>query len=144
MTSVEARRPRRSHLTRTSLWMGFLMAALGSACDGDDSGPCACTEEFRTYAVTVLDRAGHPAAEVEVAVVRVRDGAVLPYGQPLSAGTYRIMDDGFTDEIARDESFAVGGRLGTETFDASYRFGTDDCRCHVLKLAGPDTVTLRP
>ena len=124
----------------------LVLAGVLVACDGNEpQTPCACTEEFRSYHLTVVDGAGEPADGVDVRVVRVLTGERLDFGSPAGTpGVYVIMDDSFTDRIAADESFQVGGVRGAASFTTEFRFGTDECRCHVLRLAGPDSVTLQP
>ena len=124
----------------------LVLAAVLVACDGNEpQTPCACTEEFRSYHLTVVDGAGERADGVDVRVVRVLTGERLDFGSPAGTpGVYVIMDDSFTDRIAADESFQVGGVRGETSFTTEFRFGTDECRCHVLRLAGPDSVTLQP
>ena len=124
----------------------LFLAGLLVACDSNESQiPCACTEEFRSYHLTVVDGSGELADGVEVRVVRVLSGERLDFGAPAGTpGVYVIMDDSFTDRIAADESFQVGGVRGEASFTTEFRFGTDECRCHVLRLAGPDSVTLQP
>jgi hypothetical protein len=133
---------------RTRVLAAILLVFAGVlvACDGDEPQiPCACTEEFRSYHLTVLDGAGQPADGVDVRVVRVRTGERLIFGSPAGTpGVYVIMDDSFTDRIAEDESFQVSGVRGEASFVTEHRFGTDECRCHVLWLAGPDSVSLQP
>ncbi len=115
------------------------------ACDDESEPPCVCTEEFRSYHVTVVDVDGEPAEGVDIRVVRNQTGEQLDFGSPAGApGAYVIMDDSFTDRIAADESFEVSGVRGGTSFTTRFRFGTDPCRCHVLLLAGPDRVTLGP
>ena len=124
----------------------LVLGGVISACDGDEQvPPCACTEEFRSYHLTVVDGAGEPADGVDVRVVRSLTGERLDFGSPAGApGVYVIMDDSFADRIAADESFQVGGVRGESSFTTEFRFGTDECRCHVLRRAGPDSVTLQP
>jgi hypothetical protein len=125
--------------------MLLVLVSLAGACDDNDADvlPCACTEEFRSYHLTVLDAAGNPADGVEVTVVREDTGEQLEFGAPAgSAGTYVIMDDSFSDRIGPEEAFDVSGARDEDSFRADFRFGTDPCRCHVLFLAGPDSVTL--
>jgi hypothetical protein len=124
----------------------LVLAGVLVACDGNEpQTPCACTEEFRSYHLTVVDGAGEPADGVDVRVVRVLTGERLDFGSPAGTpGVYVIMDDSFTDRIAADESFQVGGVRGEASFTTEFRFGTDECRCHVLRFAGPDSVTLQP
>ena len=115
------------------------------ACDDESETPCICTEEFRSYHLTVVDVDGEPADGVNIRVVRDQTGEQLDFGSPAGApGAYVIMDDSFTDRIAADEPFEVSGVRGEASFTTGFRFGTDPCRCHVLLLAGPDRVTLSP
>lgn len=115
------------------------------ACSGDPNpiDPIACTEEFRSWNVVVIDAAGDPIDGLTVQVVRASTGAQLPYGQPaFSAGSYRIMDDGMAASIRIEgETIEASASGGGATFDAAWEFGADAWRCHVEKLSGPDTVT---
>jgi len=131
---------------RTRVAALLVLAGVLVACDGNEpQTPCACTEEFRSYHLSVVDGAGEPADGVDVRVVRVLTGERLNFGAPAGTpGVYVILDDSFTDRIAADESFQVGGVRGEASFTTEFRFGTDECRCHVLRLAGPDSVTLQP
>lgn len=123
-----------------------LLAPLLLACsDGVVPGPwAACTEEFRTWAVVVADDALTPIEGLEVDVTRASTGERLPYGEPmLEPGSYRIMDDGMTDELETDgETILVEGAGEGISFEAEYVFGTDAQRCHVEKVSGPDTVVV--
>ena len=117
-----------------------------AACD-DQSSQCACTEEFRTYPVTVVDEAGDPATEVQLTRTNLRTGEVFEptwLGQPVP-GTYLVADDGLTDEFSGDgDTVRVEGEQGAASFTALFEFAVDEpCRCHVEKLAGPDTVLIR-
>jgi hypothetical protein len=123
-----------------------LLALLLLACsDGEMPGPWAvCTEEFRSWVVTVVDDALTPVAGLEVDVTRASTGEPLPYGEPmLQPGSYRIMDDGMSDELEIDgETILVEGAGQGISFEAEYVFGTDAQRCHVEKVSGPDTVVV--
>ena len=131
---------------RTRVAALLVLAGVLVACDGNEpQTPCACTEEFRSYHLSVVDGAGEPADGVDVRVVRVLTGERLNFGAPAGTpGVYVILDDSFTDRIAADESFQVGGVRGESSFTTEFRFGTDECRCHVLRRGGPDSVTLQP
>ena len=131
---------------RTRVAALLVLAGVLVACDGNEpQTPCACTEEIRSYHLSVVDGAGEPADGVDVRVVRVLTGERLNFGAPAGTpGVYVILDDSFTDRIAADESFQVGGVRGESSFTTEFRFGTDECRCHVLRRGGPDSVTLQP
>ena len=127
---------------RRAVPVAIAVAALACSDDGEIASPIACTEEFRSWTITVVDDAGAPVAGLDVDVIRSATGALLPYGGPgFEAGAYRIMDDGMREELAADgESVVVEEAGAVTTFRADFRFGTDVSRCHVEKISGPDTV----
>jgi hypothetical protein len=116
------------------------------ACD-DQSSQCACTEEFRTYPVTVVDEAGDVATDVVLNRTNLRTAQVFEptwLGQHVP-GTYLVADDGLVYEFSIDgDSVRVDGQQGVAAFTAFFEFAvTGPCRCHVEKLSGPDTVVIR-
>ena len=133
---------------RTDLkrWLCVLLllpcAVLSCSGDPDPTDPIACTEEFRSWNVVVVDAVGTPIDGLTVQVVRTSTGALLPYGGPsFSVGSYRIMDDGRAASIRiHGETIEAGASGAGGTFDAAWEFGADAWRCHVEKLSGPDTV----
>jgi hypothetical protein len=122
------------------------VAALGAlACD-DPLSQCLCTEEFRTYLVTVVDAGGAPVSDVTITRTNLRTGALFEptwLGMPVP-GTYLVADDGLVDEFSSEGDLVrVTGEKDGATFEAQFEFAVpDECRCHVDKLAGPDTVTI--
>jgi hypothetical protein len=128
-----------------SLFGPALLPCAVIACSGapDPSDPIACTEEFRSWSVVVVDGAGVPVDGLTLQVVRASTGARLPYGEAgYAAGSYRIMDDGMAASIRIEgETIEASSAGGSGTFDAAWEFGADVRRCHVEKLSGPDAVT---
>lgn len=123
----------------------FLAALLfASACDDGTAPSVACTEEFRSWVVVVVDDTGTPMVGLDVDVTRTSTGALLPYGEPgFTAGAYRVMDDGLSSELrVAGETIVAESEGEGVSFRAEYLFGTDPWRCHVEKLAGPDTVVV--
>jgi hypothetical protein len=55
------------------------VALSGFSCS-ETATPCACTEEFRTYVLTVLDDARQPEPDVRVTRVNQRTGDTLTSG----------------------------------------------------------------
>jgi hypothetical protein len=107
---------------------------------------CVCTEEFRVYGLTVVDDDGAPVNDASLEVVNLRTDRQLVstfLGLPTS-GTYWIVDDSMLDEFTVDgDSVEVTGTNDGLSFRTGFRFAVDECGCHVQKLAGPDTVTIR-
>lgn len=125
----------------------LLAAAPVPACDDPASaGPCACTEEFRSYTVTVLDDAMQPMNGVALTRTNLRTGRVLEPGWLglLAPGVYVVTDDGLRDEFSSDgDVVRVTGSQGGASFTADFVFAVPEpCRCHVVRLAGPDTVVI--
>ena len=122
----------------------FLLPLAAFSCSGDPglADPVACTEEFRSWNVVVVDTAGTPIDGLTVQVVRKSTGELLSYGDPsFSAGSYQIMDDGMAASIRIDgETIEAGTSGGAATFESVWEFGADAWRCHVERLSGPDTV----
>ena len=74
------------------LWVALVLGAAGgtTGCDTDSTAlDCLCTEEFRSFTVTVIDGAGVPVEGMSLTVTRTRDGFEYPVGQDLgfAAGT---------------------------------------------------------
>jgi hypothetical protein len=124
----------------------LLVAAALAGCDDEPTGGCACTEEFRTFTVTVLDDAMQPAQGVTLTRTNLRTGRVLEPGWLglLVPGTYLVTDDGDRDEFSSaGDTVRVTGTQPGASFTADFVFAVPDpCRCHVVRLAGPDTVTI--
>jgi len=59
-------------------------------------------------------------------------------------GAYFVMTDGYQNDFgtAPGKIFFRGIKNNLEV-TGEYLFSTDDCRCHVYKVAGPDTLVLK-
>ena len=132
-----------------TLWFSLKgMAAvvvLGVVACNDTAGNCACTEEFRYFTVTVLDDASQPATNVSLTRTNLRTGKVLEPGWlgNLVPGVYLVADDGQIAQFSTGgDTLRVTGTQGGATFTADYVFAVDACRCHLQRVAGPDTVII--
>jgi len=124
----------------------FLGGADGLGCSTATDGTCACTEEFRTFTVTVLDDAMQPAANVTLTRTNLRTGRVVEPGWLglLTPGTYLVTDDSDLNEYSSEgDILRVVGTQDGASFTADFAFRVlAPCRCHVELLAGPDTVII--
>ncbi len=123
------------------------LAGLATSACSDQASQCACTEEFRTYLVAVVDEAGDPATDVQLTRTNLRTDEVLEptwLGQPVP-GTYLVADDGLVDAFSSEgDSVRVQGQQRAASFTTFFEFAVDEpCRCHVEKLSGPDSVVIR-
>ena len=113
----------------------------------DEPNDCICTEEFRMYFVTVVDSLGNPVDSLLTTITNNR-GKEYGFGgytpPPLMPGAYFVMTDGYQDDfgLSPGKIFFKGIKNNLEV-TGEYLFNTDKCRCHVYKVAGPDTLVLK-
>jgi len=113
----------------------------------DESLDCFCTEEFKTYLVIVVDGNGNPIDSLQTKVTSDRgkeynfEGFTPP---PFMHGAYFVMTDGYQNDfsIRPGKIFFTGTKNNLEV-TGEYLFNTDECRCHVYKVVGPDTLVLK-
>ncbi|MDT3695318.1 MAG: hypothetical protein B6D44_00780 [Ignavibacteriales bacterium UTCHB2] len=109
---------------------------------------CICTGEFRFYLVTVVDTLGVPVDSLTV-IIKDKDGDELDVQQDpffLDEGKYTVLNDSFTHIM-----FAYGTPQviyfsvtdGIRAAKGEFMFNTDECKCHINKVSGPDTLVLR-
>jgi len=115
-------------------------------CD-DEYLDCVCTEEFRTYFVTVIDSLGNPVDSLTTTITNDRGKEYKFMGfapPPFIPGAYLVMTDGYQNDfsIGPGKIFFAGVKNYLEV-TGEYLFNTDACRCHVYKIAGPDTLVLK-
>ena len=124
----------------------ILLYALSFLACTTDVNDCICSTEFRTYDVIVLDSSGNP---IDSLVIRITDS----FGKEFSSngsffnpaynseGKYWIMDDSYIQEFSiRPATIFLEGTKDNKSIEAAFLFNTDECKCHISKLAGPDTV----
>ena len=127
----------------------ILLAIIGmaglSACDSTETNPCICTEVFVTVGFHAVDQSGEAVEDIEVTVTQARTGEVLLENQGFgSRGYYVVASDAVKDKLlGSGEVLNVTGVKDSLQFEESFVVGVPgDCRCHVQKFAGPDTLYL--
>lgn len=123
-----------------------LAFSYGTMTGCDNSAECACTLEFRSFTVLVVDASETPVEGLSVTIRNERTGDVLDptpvTGEQGDDGIYTIITDSEINTLATDGDTvtfeATGGGL---TAEASFVFGSDACRCHVVRISGPETIT---
>jgi hypothetical protein len=113
-------------------------------CETNHPADCVCTEQFVTVGVYILDADGRPVDNLRTTVFLPRTCDTLRYdGFPSADGYQPIADDRLTQSL-RKEGERVRLELERDSlqFVRDYLIGTDPCRCHVEKWAGPDTLSL--
>jgi hypothetical protein len=109
---------------------------------------CMCTMEYRFYLVTVVDTLGVPVDSLSV-MIKDKDGDELDVQQesyPFGAGKYTVLNDSFTDMFCacgKPQAIYFSATEGRRTANGEFSFNTDECKCHINKVSGPDTLVLR-
>lgn len=122
----------------------MLLVTLVAGCDDLQ---CVCTLQFASIQLSVLNPAAEPEPGVEIRTTIVRTGEVvhpLPNdGQPV--GVYTILDDTAVGLLrVQGEQLQVTGAKGNLSFTAQFVVRPDgSCRCHIVKVSGPEVVTLQ-
>jgi hypothetical protein len=109
---------------------------------------CICTMEYRFYLVTVVDTLGIPVDSLTI-LIRDKDGDeldVLQESHLFGPGKYTILNDSFTQMFcfcATPEKIYFTATDGNRIANGEFMFNTDECRCHINKISGPDTLVLK-
>ncbi len=127
----------------------LMLALLAAGCRRDQATPVACTMEFRTLGITVVDTAGAPIVGAEIDVVRratgasiiCKDGEEGGCVQPAAGadGRYETVHDG-VPVAEGGEAFRVSAQRDSARAEAELTVGFDGC--HIYKVEGPDTLRL--
>ena len=133
-------------LVRAAVLIGTVLSL--AACSDDECETVACTMEFRTFSVAVVNEAGEPVTGLEPVVTMMRTGEELDFsdmgpGDPES-GVYLVMTDGNGSLIQQDEEpVRLTATTGQLSVTGDFVFGMTMCRCHVEQLSGPNTLVMR-
>lgn len=131
---------------KTLLILFLLVIALVSCSTVEED--CMCTEEYRFYLVTVVDTLGIPIDSLTV-TIKDKDGDELDVAQdphPFGAGKYTVLNDSFTQMFCSctiPEKIYFSATDGNRVAAGEFLFNTDECKCHINKVEGPDTLVLR-
>ncbi len=129
------------------LLVSFLLVIGAVSCSTVEKD-CICTDEYRFYLVAVVNTLGAPVDSLNV-TIRDKDGDELNVQQdshPFGAGKYTVLNDSFTQMFCAcgtPEKIYFSASDGSRITAGEYLFNTDDCKCHINKVAGQDTLVLR-
>lgn len=110
----------------------------------DDSDDCICTMEFRIITVVVVDQFNNPVKEL---LTIIRDDKNKIYNvqmETLFDGHYPVMSDKYTNEFTPvPRRILFYGQSDSLEVNGEYMINADNCKCHINKVSGPDTLVLR-
>ncbi len=106
---------------------------------------CMCTMVFVSVAVTVVDQNNRSVDSLNVIVKNKLTGKVYDFGSAVNydGRGYLVMTDGYTKEFSTVPQSAIfTGKKGNSEVTGEFQIVTDDCKCHVNKASGPDTLRM--
>jgi len=124
----------------------FFIALLFPSCT-TDVRDCICTTEFRSYGIIVIDSSSNPVDSLVTRITNSNGKEFTSHGSYFPNGTegrYWIMDDSYKNEFRiRPTTFFFEGTKENASAEAAFLINTGECKCHVFKVAGPDTVVVQ-
>lgn len=127
--------------------VSFLLIISIISCSTVDED-CICTTEYRYALVTVVDTIGVPVDSL-VVTIKDEDGNKLDVQQEpdiFDAGKYIVLNDSFTHmfcSCTKPEKIYFSATDESRIANGEFMFNTDECKCHIIKVSGPDTLVLR-
>jgi hypothetical protein len=132
-----------------SLFLVLVLAIVGFSCSADHKD-CICTLEYRGYSVYIIDSNHQPIDSLVTWVTNKNSGTIYridsssildPYH---TIGRYIVLTDGemkYFTTIPTSVIFHASNRKYNVT--GLFTFNVDDCRCHLQKVAGPDSIIVQ-
>ena len=124
----------------------FFIALLFNFCTTEVNN-CICTTEFRSYSIIAIDSSGNTVDSLVTRVTNSRGKEFTSHESyfPHGLGSkYWIIDDSYKNEFTiRPTTIFFEGTKENASAEAAFLFNTDECICHVFKVAGPDTVVVQ-
>lgn len=106
---------------------------------------CICSTEFRMYSLTILDTNNSPIDSVNITVRNKLSNQIYDLSDYnydfLPMGEYIIFHDGFKNDLTMvTQIIVVVSEIDSITKQTEFGFNTDECKCHVQKIFGPDSI----
>ena len=107
----------------------------------------ACTMEFRTVQVQVVDERGAAIEGMEVVVHNQRTGSELEVDQEsggFGSGMYAVVTDSNVDDVSEEgDTLHFRATDGARVAEGSFVVGRDRCSCHIVRESGPERLVAR-
>lgn len=117
------------------------------SCTKTSSEPeCICTQEFRFSTVFIADNNLNGIDSLLTESKNKLSGEKYQLYQDdfWGKGNYIVMDDSYTIKFSQVPTQVVfSAKKSGIDIEADYFFNTDECKCHINKVSGPDTIIVR-
>ena len=101
---------------------------------------CLCTADFRTVSVLVLDKNNLPVDSLVTTIENENGKIYILSIDEFFKGYYSVMTDNFVNDFSTNPTkiFFTGEKDSLEV-NAEFEINTDECKCHIQKVSGPNT-----
>ncbi|NOX17084.1 MAG: hypothetical protein GXO87_02240 [Chlorobi bacterium] len=127
-----------------ALFFALIFSACSTTNSDDD---CICTDEFRSEYVFILDSEGVPLDSLQTLMINETTGDTLANNNGAfvyERGMYWLIDDNYVKDLTTaPQTFIFTAENGATSVGAVYQFATDNCKCHIEKVSGPDTLRIK-
>ena len=129
-------------------WIATAVLLAMTGCADTDPKYCVCTEEYRTFRVRIQDNKQVGIDSMTARSINQRTGKIFTYtdswknNPTMQAGDYILLADNAIQNVSMAGDTIIFEAQNTNHMaHQKFFFGTDDCKCHIEKLSGPDSVT---
>lgn len=125
------------------------LTAAGCTMINQPAGPeCgACTMEFRTVQVQIVDDRGAPIEGMDVVVRNERTGIDIELDQEsggFGSGMYAVVTDGNVHDLSEEgDTLSFRATDGARVAEGRFVVGHDACACHIVRESGPEQIVAR-
>lgn len=126
------------------LFIIFLIVIIG--CSNSSENNCICTQEFCSYSVFIADENlnGIDSLITETRNKQTGEKYIISQSWFTEKGRYTVMDDSHTLKLSVVPTQVIfTAKKGEIDIEVDYFFNTDDCKCHINKVSGSDTIIVR-
>ncbi|MEL7147895.1 MAG: hypothetical protein AAFO69_16095 [Bacteroidota bacterium] len=124
--------------------LSIALLLIFTACNKDNCNDTACTEEFRSVTVSIVDQEDDPVM-LDRTESTLDDGTVLDVDSSLIPGfedTYVIADDSHFDILSEGNNIVIfKGWVGQNQVVEQQFIISKDC-CHIDKQDGPEEIVV--
>lgn len=125
------------------LLIGIIASLITFACKDNKQPACICTTEFRLITAEITDSLNRPLNELQTRTIAPSGTTIIPTIKKLDflPNVYVIADDSNLNSFSTAPTvvlFIVSDSIKSKTFQ--YVLNTDECRCHIHKLSGPNKI----
>jgi len=95
--------------------------------------------------VVVVDEQNNPAVRLTTTIKDERGKTYnLSQEPPFFEGHYSVMTDTYVNDFSQvPKKILFNGKQDSLEVNAYFLINTDECRCHIYKVSGPDTLVLK-